>query len=999
MATSQNKSAAGASGSRKRAASSTSGKSGNLSGKSQTGSSGSTKRKKNNIDHGIQGEVIILLLLCLVIVLFLCMVGVIKGAMGPAVKYFMLGIFGVLSYVLPFLLLAIIFVKNTKFGRSISGYKIAAAGFAVLLIGILLCYLGNMGIDEIKDSPSYMKDLYTFQGGGGAFFGFFACLMDKFVGQIGTIIISIILLIVSLVIITEKSFLKLLRDGGMRLREAMPESDDYYLENDENYQDAKSSQLELRNLRRKEIIARREEQRAAKLLAQEEQERKQKESLARKEEQKRRRQEEVQLRRQREDAMDDERILNSSRRKNLDLNMTAFDQAYPLSGNGNAKDDMHEITVIPSQEGEDAEDLSASLNVQHIYSNKYREHNAMEEIHFEETPETLTAQEEEIHFAEKPEIIFSREEEIHFEEEPKKLSSHGDDILSCENVITITPEPEESNAFATVATSSMDKSESILNGNDNSKSVLDVSAMPEPVTERTYKNNASKQPVVEKPKPAHRKYQFPPLKLLKENKKKNKGDSDQILKETALRLQQTLKTFGVAVTVTDISQGPSVTRYELQLGEGIKVNKIVNLADDIKLNLAAQDVRIEAPIPGKAAVGIEIPNKETSDVLIRELLESSEFQNASSKITFAVGKDISGKTIVADIGKMPHMLIAGATGAGKSVCINTLIMSILYKASPDEVKLIMIDPKVVELSVYNGIPHLMIPVVTEPKKASAALQWAVNEMEKRYKLFADLLVRDLKGYNEKVKEYDASDSEAPKRLPQIIVIVDELADLMMVASKEVEESICRLAQLARAAGIHLIIATQRPSVDVITGLIKANMPSRVAFRVSSGVDSRTILDMVGAEKLLGKGDMLFYPQGYTKPLRVQGAFVSDDEVSNVVDYLRNNAGDDVYDSSVEQQISGIQSGGDGNEHAASSSGKSNRYDDYFVDACRFVVEKEKASSGMLQRVFKIGFTRAARIVDQMEEAGVVGPEEGTKPRKVLLNAMQLEEFLRNYNEQ
>ncbi|MGN0346540.1 MAG: DNA translocase FtsK [Lachnospiraceae bacterium] len=994
MATSQNKSGTGASESRKRAASSTSGKSSNSSGRSKTGSSsgsGTTKKKKNSMDHGIQGEVIMLLLLCLVIVLFLCMVGVIKGAVGPAVKYFMLGIFGVLAYVLPFLLLGIIFLKNTKFGRSIPGFKIAAAGFAILLIGILLCYLGNMGIDEIKDSPSYMKDMYTFQGGGGAFFGFFACLMDKFVGQIGTIIISIILLIVSLVIITEKSFLKLLRDGGMRLREVMPESDNDL--EDEDFPETEAEQLELRNRRRKEIIARREEQRAAKLLAQEEQERKQKEALARKEEQKRRRQEEVQLRRQREDALDDERILNSSRRNNLDFNMTAFEQTYPLSGSSHAKDDMHEITVIPSLDCEQGEDLEVAQNVQHIYSNKYRKHNAMEEIHFADEPET----------------IISQEDEIHFTEESERTVLHTDGNSARENVVTISPEPEENKDIVSVAASSIVRSESVLNGIDTSesvqngsdipKSILDVSNMPEPVTERTYKNNASQQPVVEKPKPAHRKYQFPPLKLLKENKKKNKGDSDQILKETALRLQQTLKTFGVAVAVTDISQGPSVTRYELQLGEGIKVNKIVNLADDIKLNLAAQDVRIEAPIPGKAAVGIEIPNKETSDVLIRELLESSEFQNASSKITFAVGKDISGKTIVADIGKMPHMLIAGATGAGKSVCINTLIMSILYKASPDEVKLIMIDPKVVELSVYNGIPHLMIPVVTEPKKASAALQWAVNEMEKRYKLFADLQVRDLKGYNEKVKEYNDSEPEAPKRLPQIIVIVDELADLMMVASKEVEESICRLAQLARAAGIHLIIATQRPSVDVITGLIKANMPSRVAFRVSSGVDSRTILDMVGAEKLLGKGDMLFYPQGYTKPLRVQGAFVSDDEVGNVVEYLKNNAGEDVYDSSVEQQISGIQSGGDGNEHAVSSAGKSNRYDDYFVDACRFVVEKEKASSGMLQRVFKIGFTRAARIVDQMEEAGVVGPEEGTKPRKVLLNAMQLEEFLRNYNEQ
>ena len=360
------------------------------------------------------------------------------------------------------------------------------------------------------------------------------------------------------------------------------------------------------------------------------------------------------------------------------------------------------------------------------------------------------------------------------------------------------------------------------------------------------------------------------------------------LNETAMRLQQTLSSFGVKVTITDISQGPSVTRYELQPEQGVKVSKIVGLSDDIKLNLAAMDIRIEAPIPGKAAIGIEVPNKENTPVALRDLLETQEFQDFQSNIAFAVGKDIAGKAVVSDIARMPHMLIAGATGSGKSVCINTLIMSILYKAHPDDVKLIMVDPKVVELSIYNGIPHLLIPVVTDPKKASAALHWGVAEMEDRYQKFAEFNVRDLKGYNKKVEGLREKNGDtAPRKLPQIVIIVDELADLMMVCPGEVEESICRLAQLARACGIHLIIATQRPSVDVITGLIKANMPSRVAFSVSSGVDSRTILDMVGAEKLLGKGDMLFYPQGYSKPARVQGAFVSDQEVSDVVDFLKN----------------------------------------------------------------------------------------------------------------
>lgn len=484
-------------------------------------------------------------------------------------------------------------------------------------------------------------------------------------------------------------------------------------------------------------------------------------------------------------------------------------------------------------------------------------------------------------------------------------------------------------------------------------------------------------------------YKFPPRSLLLKGAVA-KTDSKNQLKETALRLQQTLQTFGVKVTVTDISQGPAVTRYELQPEVGVKVSKIVNLADDIKLNLAATDIRIEAPIPGKAAIGIEVPNKENSAVCFRDLIESKEFESFSSKLSFAVGKDIGGKIIVADIAKMPHMLIAGATGSGKSVCINTLIMSILYKAHPDEVKLIMIDPKVVELSVYNGIPHLMIPVVTEPKKAAAALQWGVSEMTDRYKKFADLNVRDLSGYNKKVKEMTQNDGKViPDLLPQVVIIVDELADLMMVAPGEVEESICRLAQLARAAGIHLIIATQRPSVDVITGLIKANMPSRIAFSVSSGVDSRTILDMNGAEKLLGKGDMLFYPQGVSKPSRVQGAFISDKEVSDIVDFLKKQCSNTTYSKEVEEKIAQSNAAGTSSIYSDAGSGR----DEYFVDAAKFIIDKDKASIGMLQRVFKIGFNRAARIMDQLYEAGIVGEEEGTKPRKILMTMDEFDELM------
>ena len=489
-------------------------------------------------------------------------------------------------------------------------------------------------------------------------------------------------------------------------------------------------------------------------------------------------------------------------------------------------------------------------------------------------------------------------------------------------------------------------------------------------------------------------YIFPPVSLLARGSARKGANQAVENQNTALRLQQTLQNFGVKVTITDISCGPSVTRYELSPEQGVKVSKIVSLADDIKLNLAAADIRIEAPIPGKSAIGIEVPNKEPGSVHFRELIESDAFKNAPSNIAFAAGKDIAGKTIVADIAKMPHLLIAGATGSGKSVCINTIIMSILYKAHPDDVKLILVDPKVVELSVYNGIPHLLTPVVTDPKKASSALNWAVAEMTVRYNKFAQMNVRDLKGYNAKVEKLMAAENpgvEPPEKMPQIVIVIDELADLMMVAPGEVEDAICRLAQLARAAGIHLVIATQRPSVNVITGIIKANIPSRIAFSVSSGVDSRTIIDMNGAEKLLGKGDMLFFPSGYPKPVRVQGAFVSDEEVGKVVDFLKANMGEEVvYDEEVTNSITSMESSSGAKET------ESDR-DQLFAEAGRFVIEKEKGSIGMLQRYFKIGFNRAGRIMDQLADAGVVGPEIGTKPRKIIMTTEEFEDFLKNNN--
>ena len=487
-------------------------------------------------------------------------------------------------------------------------------------------------------------------------------------------------------------------------------------------------------------------------------------------------------------------------------------------------------------------------------------------------------------------------------------------------------------------------------------------------------------------------YQFPPLSLLSAPKGGKSGMNNEELRATAMKLQETLESFGVRVKMGDISLGPSVTRYELIPEQGVKVSRITSLSDDIKLSLAASDIRIEAPIPGKAAVGSEVPNPERQMITLRELMESGEFAKAKSKVTFAVGKDISGKTIVTDIAKMPHLLIAGATGSGKSVLINTLIMSIIYKADPNDVKMIMVDPKMVELTAYEDIPHLMIPVVNDPKKASAALGWAVAEMTGRYQKFADAGVRDIKSYNAKIKKLTNKDDPEYQKMPQIVIIVDEFADLMMVAPGEVEDSVCRLAQLARAAGIHLVLATQRPSVNVITGLIKANIPSRIALSVSSAIDSRTIIDSAGAEKLLGNGDMLFAPQNLPKPIRVQGAFVSDEERDSVVSFLKNNGGGPAYNEEVTKHIDTAPVPGAKNGAAPTNGGAPDQ-DELFVEAGMFIIEKDKASIGLLQRMFRIGFNRAARIMDQLADAGVVGPEEGTKARQILMSKEQFENYL------
>ncbi len=829
-----------------------------------------SNKKQESFSSEVKDEVILLSSIAVTILLFLCNFHII-GKAGDAVSNVMFGVFGLLAYVAPVAVFFAVLFGVVNLGNRTATIKLGAA--IVLFIDVEMMITLMAGMEKIGDSVgSYYSYAVENTFSGGVIGAVLAVSVAKLLGLVGTIVVALIVMILCLVLLTEKSFVKGVAGQGRKVYETARDDIDRRIERNEELRELRLQQRSQREKEREERKKKRMDQKVSGVSA---------DTAIKKTD-------EMQMEEHRMPAVDDIKEQDFlSMTEELDrIKIKGIIAAEPVTETEPAKR-VHKVNVLEKEEPIDMQKISSALEA--------------------------------------------------------TADQFGNNM-----------------------------------GQEQGKVITDA-----PLTQQVPK---SVTPVKKKP------YKKPPLSLLKKNEKGGSGNSEKQLKETAMQLKQTLKTFGVNVTITDISQGPSVTRYELQPEMGVKVSKIVNLTDDIKLNLAATDIRIEAPIPGKAAIGIEVPNKENSMVLLRDLFENREFKEFQSNIAFAVGKDIAGQTVVTDIAKMPHVLIAGSTGSGKSVCINTLIMSILYKASPDDVKLIMVDPKVVELSVYNGIPHLMLPVVTDPKKAAAALHWGVNEMTERYKKFEDLHVRDLKGYNKKVEEMTENDGEEiPQKLPQIVIIVDELADLMMVAPGEVEESICRLAQLARAAGIHLVIATQRPSVDVITGLIKANMPSRIAFAVSSGVDSRTILDMNGAEKLLGKGDMLFYPQGYPKPVRVQGAFVSDKEVADVVDFLKaQNINDDAGTEAVEAQIARMESGGESS--GAKASGGDER-DMYFADAGRFIIEKEKASIGMLQRVFKIGFNRAARIMDQLCEYGVVGEEEGTKPRKVLMTMDEFEQLL------
>lgn len=857
----------------------------------------------------LQSEVVLILSFAAAVLLFLSNFKL-CGTVGGFFRSLQLGLFGIVGFVFPLLLFTGICFYLVNRGTRRAIIKILAVTAGVLaLCGILHLLFG------VPPAPAdSLFSLYALSAengtGGGLTGGLLASGLVRLLGTPGAYVVLFVLLILSGVLITEKSVVTVVKKGGNQAYQ-------YAVE------DAK---------RRKEVRARREE------------------------EKQRLREEKI----VRGVDLESTKILNlaSELEQGVEPGIKLGPESGTQPGAGLAMTPEHGADLGPASIFSGNIQLPPEL--------------AAEEVPFE-PDETDT--DDELSGASPPQPLSS---------DPKAVPPDLSEYVIRGQSVSVTEEdedehlfvPEEPKRVVTAGGKIIESETALLHKKIEKKRQEAAAEGTDLAVEEEIK--AKEKIKIE--------YKFPPLTLLNKGRRGSGGFSDQEYRATAVKLQQTLRNFGVGVTVTNISCGPTVTRYELHPEQGVKVSRIVGLADDIKLNLAAEEIRIEAPIPGKAAVGIEVPNKENAMVYLRDLLESDNFRNHSSSLAFAVGKDIGGQTVVADIGKMPHLLIAGATGSGKSVCINTLIISIIYKSDPEDVKLIMIDPKVVELSVYNGIPHLLIPVVTDPKKASGALNWAVAEMTDRYKKFADYNVRDLKGYNEKIRTIqDLEDEHKPGKLPQIIIIVDELADLMMVAPGEVEDAICRLAQMARAAGIHLVIATQRPSVNVITGLIKANVPSRIAFSVSSGVDSRTIIDMNGAEKLLGKGDMLFYPAAYPKPQRVQGAFVSDKEVSKVVDFLTSQGLSAQYDRQVESQMM--------NAPAMAPAGGSQNQDEYFVQAGKFIIEKEKASIGMLQRVFKIGFNRAARIMDQLAEAGVVGEEEGTKPRKVLMSMEEFDELM------
>ncbi len=947
-------------------------------------SSRSSKKIRKNQNPGIAEEILIFGALGIAILLFLGCLGV--GSFGKIVNGIMIGLFGMVGYIFPFIFFTVsAFIILNKW-KNVAKIKLIAS---ILFILILCCFAQLIFAKAAIDSNSSVKDYYTESAKNGGFFGgMIAGFLNKFIGLPGTVVILVVLLVICIVLLTDRSFFTSIREGTKMLSEDVKRSTRYHREvNEVRSMEREERDMERwarRNEKHERYVARQEAKRQQKL-----EERKKKVEERKAENAGKVHFDASDLKK---NALTDTQIIEA-----LDPITEEVDDTYTYPGESVVPEEelramqgpesmfygsssSYVSTVAkPEEEEQDDEPKQGGLmagtkldprdyNGEVMEITGYFEGATEEELFGKseptETPRPNVKTSHRISIASDASMKEAYERDIYVDDEDTFEDDYADvaEIFDKRGAKEVTP-------------GSRPRTHHGINlAEENRKSAPESGEVIKGKSVRSKKTG---------------KIKLPPVSCLNEVRISQRTNPAAELNETARELKETLASFGLDITITGSSRGPAVTRYEVQMPVGVSVKKITGLADDIMMSLGAKDIRIEAPIPGKKAVGIELPNKESTMVHFRELIESKEFKNFDSKVAFAVGKDLAGDIVVTDISKMPHLLIAGATGSGKSVCINTLIMSILYKAAPEEVRLIMIDPKMVELSVYNGIPHLLIPVVTDPKKASSALAWAVNEMTERYSKFAELEVRDMKGYNAKSQE----------KMPQIVIVVDELADLMMVAAKEVEESICRLAQLARAAGIYLILATQRPSVDVITGLIKANMPSRIAFSVSSNVDSRTILDMAGAERLLGNGDMFFYPRGYNKPARVQGAFVGDDEVARVVDFLKSQTDGNTYDekaqSAVEAGAASSSSGGSG----AGLIDPSGAFDDLFVAAGNAVIEADKATIGMLQRKFKVGFNRAARIMDQLAEEGVVGPEEGTKPRRILMTAAEFDELIEEKNHQ
>lgn len=827
------------------------------------------------------------------------------GRFGNAISGFMFGIFGLFAYIVPILVFIAIgfFIANVSSRNAMMKLGAAIVLFITLCTFLQLVYAGKdygFRLTGVFNACSMDKN------GGGMLGGLFAAILYSTIGIYGAFIVVVALILISMVIISEKSLINSVKHGSRQMYDSARK----------DFKRMKDSSAE---------------------------------RIAKKEQNKM------------------ERAKNTVRGVNLHSKVTDENDV-----DANVHELLQNGSLYRGYIDSDELEKTGAKNNNNVSNNGYNEGGQKKQYRTDYKPEFITDSRDNREDSEYSEHSDNSYEE-NFDEELSEVVRNGE--FKPKEKIEVSKAAKEimkRKAFSGVPI----KSASPVKDIPIDRPVPDVEKVIEQpkAVEEVSKGNKSGP------------YSMPPLSLLRKGmmQKRRNGMRPGEISETAAKLQETLNAFGVKATVINESRGPSVTRYELQPETGTKVSKITSLSDDIKLNLAAADIRIEAPIPGKAAVGIEVPNAERDSVFLRDLIESEELSKHPSKLAFAAGMDIAGKVVVADIAKMPHMLIAGTTGSGKSVFTNSIIMSILFRAKPSEVKMIIVDPKVVEFGVYNGIPHLLSPVVTDPKKAAGALNWAVGEMGKRYKQFSKYNVRDIKGYNEKIKQMGyKDDNEQLEPMYQIVIIIDELADLMMVASKEVESSICRLAQLARAAGIHLIIATQRPSVDVVTGLIKANIPSRVALLVSSGTDSRTIIDCNGGEKLLGNGDMLFYPSGYVKPVRLQGAFVSDGEVQAVVNYLINNNKDVEYNEEVAKAEISTP---DNDNQTADDDGN----DVLFEEAARFVIEKDKGSTSMIQRMFKVGFNRASRIIEQLEKAGVVGPDEGTKPRKVLMSLEQFE---------